>query len=42
MVCRSGDKPAGDVGRVFPFPLNTGVDERNGDVNRPCVPASTI
>ena len=34
MVWRSGDELIGDVGRVLPFPLNTGVDERKGEVKR--------
>lgn len=34
MVCRSGDELAGEVGRVFPFPLKRGDGERIGDVSR--------
>lgn len=35
-VCRRGDAPAGDVGRVLPLGLYCGVDERSGDVKREC------
>lgn len=41
MVCRSGDELAGDVGRVFPLPLKTGVIDRTGDVIRALLVNST-